>query len=397
MLSALPPTSKSGDQFPPVFNIKLLVPELDRSRYSRTSSANLGHGGCFVSHESSRPSTAPGATLVRSTRQLRLDTMTVASPPSARGNLPEGQVFMSTFPVMESPRSSSEIGIAAPSARSYVVKHAWEPNSPRITSARTNSTRSGSTSSRRPLSRESSKRVDNEIAPHSARQHHGGSISHSGEDLSARFQRPSTARPQSFVHASTCDISEIKVKFNIRNKPSLLHAVLEDHLPTVMHIFENYESVVRIDSADADGYTALLLAVSNGNIPMVGYLISKGANIHACEYHQHWNALHIAAKNGNLSMVIILVREGADLTSVDCYGNTALHIATSAGHSSVIEFLVKKEQSLLEITNERRETPLFEAVSNGHLHIVDLLLSKGANIMARTKVSQSIGTQISRL
>jgi uncharacterized protein len=188
-----------------------------------------------------------------------------------------------------------------------------------------------------------------------------------------------------FADNDATDASNLRIKLDMNNIPSLLYAVKEDHLPTVTHLFENFESAINIEGKDRQGMTPLLVAVSNNNVPMTGYLISKGADVHASEKEQR-TALHIAACNGNLPLVILLAHKGANIAAVDGKERTALHIAASLGNLSIVEFLVKNNRGLIEAKNKYRETALFEAVVNGHVQVVDFLLSKGASVSKKAKV-----------
>jgi Ankyrin repeats (3 copies)/Ankyrin repeats (many copies) len=180
--------------------------------------------------------------------------------------------------------------------------------------------------------------------------------------------------------------TEYKLKFEYNGVPSLLHAAKENHLPTVMYIMEKFEKGYQIEAKDKDGWTPLLFAISNGNVPMAALLVAKGANVKAREVREDLTALHMAVSTGVLPGVMLLIHKGADLSAVDKKDRTPLHLAATMGHLAIAEYLVSRGANL-EVKNKQHETPLFSAVINGHLPVVDFLISKGANIAVRLDVS----------
>ena len=67
-----------------------------------------------------------------------------------------------------------------------------------------------------------------------------------------------------------------------------------------------------------------------------------------------------------------------DLNVADNAGNTPLQIAALSGFTSIVEFLLQKGCEV-DTKNIDKETPLIDAVENGHVQVVRLLLEYGAN------------------
>jgi len=88
--------------------------------------------------------------------------------------------------------------------------------------------------------------------------------------------------------------------------------------------------------------------------------------------------LTCAAKGGELETIKQLIEQGANLNEPSDYdGKTCLHVACAEGHLKIVECLLKQGASIY-VRDRRGRTPLFDAIRNKRLMIVDLLLSVGA-------------------
>jgi len=86
------------------------------------------------------------------------------------------------------------------------------------------------------------------------------------------------------------------------------------------------------NAADDGKYSALQLAVLNGNRRVAALLIEAGANVN----HQNldrFTALHAAATEGDAVLVQLLLSKGANKTLKDGRGMTAVDHAKEAGHN----------------------------------------------------------------
>ncbi|KAL9619012.1 MAG: hypothetical protein Q9160_006333 [Pyrenula sp. 1 TL-2023] len=68
----------------------------------------------------------------------------------------------------------------------------------------------------------------------------------------------------------------------------------------------------------------------------------------------------------------------SDLNLPDNAGNTPLQIAALSGFANIVKFLVSKSCEV-DTKNIDNDTPLIDAVENGHLDVIKLLLDHGAN------------------
>ena len=102
--------------------------------------------------------------------------------------------------------------------------------------------------------------------------------------------------------------------------------------------------------------------------------------------------IFIAAEQGKFESVQYLIdKEGVDanLMTIKDYeniveGDTLLHVACQNGHLSIVQYLISKKVNI-ESKDSLDGTPLHIACQNGHLPIVQYLIKKGASIEANDK------------
>ncbi|XP_029657066.1 E3 ubiquitin-protein ligase MIB2-like isoform X2 [Octopus sinensis] len=91
--------------------------------------------------------------------------------------------------------------------------------------------------------------------------------------------------------------------------------------------------------------------------------------------------LHWACDQGYLHTVdLLLGHNGIDANVVDNDGDTPLHVAVQQRKYIVVCAMLKQDSVNLEIVNKEYRTPLLEAVSDGHLGIMQRLIARGTNV-----------------
>ena len=147
--------------------------------------------------------------------------------------------------------------------------------------------------------------------------------------------------------------------------------------------------------------TPLHSAAEKNAIKMGELLISKGANINAkgiiyqnmkssfliiiIQFKERnlninkWTPLHIAAGNDSVKMGELLISKGADINAKDIIYQNAIP-------SFLIMIIQFKERNL----NQNNETPLHRAAIHDSIKIGILLISKGADINAKTIIYQNM-------
>ena len=102
--------------------------------------------------------------------------------------------------------------------------------------------------------------------------------------------------------------------------------------------------------------------------------------------------LHIAAVEANVGLVEQLIKEGADILAQDHCGWTPLHEASNRGHLDVVRVLVSHGANVNDKGGPHCDwtTPLMDAALNGHRGVVELLLERGANPLQINKQGQTV-------
>jgi ankyrin repeat protein len=130
-----------------------------------------------------------------------------------------------------------------------------------------------------------------------------------------------------------------------------------------------------IDSRDAAGQTALMYAAEAGQIEVVKYLVSNGADVNAqSEGIGLGTALIYAASANRLDVMEYLIEQGADVNAMTRNKETALFWASAQGHVEAVKILLKngaytelknkKDQTALDVAKELNRTEVIELLKN---------------------------------
>jgi ankyrin repeat protein len=136
-----------------------------------------------------------------------------------------------------------------------------------------------------------------------------------------------------------------------------------------------------IDSRNAHGETALLVATHANQIEAARLLIEAGADVNARDEIEDSPYLYAGAR-GHLEILKLTLSHGADIRSTNRYGGTALIPASERGHVETVRTLIAAGVDVNHV-NKLGWTALLEAIilSDGgprHQQIVKLLLDAGA-------------------
>lgn len=142
------------------------------------------------------------------------------------------------------------------------------------------------------------------------------------------------------------------------------------------------ENAADLEAPDFEGRRPLGAAARNGHPEVVTFLLGKGANVNATDNFDR-TSLHYAATYDYDSIVETVISSGAKIQAKSTGDNTALHFSAYNNCLDVVKRLLKKDKSLLEMESSEGDTALTLAAYKGHLPIVQLLLSSGANIKAK--------------
>jgi ankyrin repeat protein len=130
----------------------------------------------------------------------------------------------------------------------------------------------------------------------------------------------------------------------------------------------------KVDFADLDGDTALILAIEQGHLGVVKQLLAAGANLTQTD-----NLLSLAAMSGNLALLEFLCDRGLPVNVKDESGDAALHVATLEDQGAMVQYLLARGAAV-DLANAQGDTPLLIAVYQGNRAIAQSLLAHGADI-----------------
>ncbi|CAL1296328.1 unnamed protein product [Larinioides sclopetarius] len=140
--------------------------------------------------------------------------------------------------------------------------------------------------------------------------------------------------------------------------------------------------ITRDENVDANvtnnGLTALHIAVANGNLNFIEYLIQTGANVNTIS-DRFSTPLHLAVRRGNLKIVEYLILNGAKINARRIDGTTPLHYAVLYGHMPVTKLLLEKGACTNAMDNIMKRTPLMFAFQYASCDMVDELLNVNGN------------------
>jgi ankyrin repeat protein len=95
-----------------------------------------------------------------------------------------------------------------------------------------------------------------------------------------------------------------------------------------------------------------------------------------------------ASEKRDLATVHSLINSNADLdivnTTISFFGLSPLHLAAENGHLQVVDLLISKNANVNEKEKETGFTPLHLAAKEGHLKIAEVLIAKGAEVIAKS-------------
>ena len=119
---------------------------------------------------------------------------------------------------------------------------------------------------------------------------------------------------------------------------ALMWAAFNGHTPVVAYLLDNGATV---DAKDVNGRTALLYASSGPYAETVGLLLRKGADVNTQGKTEGFTALMMAASEGQIEVARVLLLNGATVDVIDRDGDTAKKFAKEKLVLVEVDFLKK--------------------------------------------------------
>ena len=135
---------------------------------------------------------------------------------------------------------------------------------------------------------------------------------------------------------------------------------------------------VYIESTNSKAMTPLLYFY--GNRPIMTMLLKAGANIHALDNNKD-SILTYLAQSNNQEAIIELYHRGMNLSHRNDTGCTCFHFAAAYNQPDMILTLLDLDVDV-DITTNAGQTALHLASSSGYKRVVEILLTRNADIGA---------------
>jgi uncharacterized protein len=139
-----------------------------------------------------------------------------------------------------------------------------------------------------------------------------------------------------------------------------------------------------VNAAEADGTTALHLAIQRDDPEMVDLLIAAGANAKAVNRYGI-SAMHVAATLGSAPILEKLLQAGASADTATPEGETALMAASRTGDAASVKLLVARGAPVEATESWKGQTALMWAAAENNAAAMRILIEAGANVKARSK------------
>ena len=214
----------------------------------------------------------------------------------------------------------------------------------------------------------------------------------SQNDQQPMFKDNSTKKEPSLGVVSTSKKSTDHFIRSEVHKPHSVRASEYYHKPHRPATIENY-----INNASGGHETLLHFAARCDDVRLAFDAFAKGADIDARDINDS-TPLHTAILNNSLETSKFLIANGANIKARDKKGRTPLHIAAVKKSKKSAMLLLNKENlsnnkeansapgsinRLVNITDNRAQTPLHTAASHDADEIASILIENGADINAR--------------
>ena len=171
-------------------------------------------------------------------------------------------------------------------------------------------------------------------------------------------------------------------KIHAASPAAVVEAAMQGNHDTVRALLKEGADV---NTAQADGMTALHWAAQKNDVDLAKMLLYAGANVKATTRIGGYTPLLVAAKLGHAQVIDALLASGADPNGRTMNGTTPLMFAAQAGNLAAVQALLDKGADVNAKEKVKGETALTFAAAYGRADVVRLLTAKGADVNVTTK------------
>ena len=185
----------------------------------------------------------------------------------------------------------------------------------------------------------------------------------------------------------------LKTRRKRDNMSAFLLAIEQNNLYIAKKL---YKKCGNIEDMDINNRTALLIAIQNGALNIVDYLIMLGANVNHCSkggYNSLIMAI-ISENGGNLTLIEDLLKSGVNVNIQDDKGCTSLMYAVKKGYKTIVEILLKNANP--NIKDKYGYSAMKYAQFSRNDEIIALLLNAGCQMEVEIDVIEKIVSTINK-
>jgi len=143
---------------------------------------------------------------------------------------------------------------------------------------------------------------------------------------------------------------------------------------------------VNVNTAEADGTTALHWAVQKDDLDLVDRLIKAGAKVNVRNDYGS-TPMSEAAVNASTAVIDRLLKAGANAESANADGQTALMVISRTSNVEAAKLLLKAGANANAVEKFHEQTALMWAAAEGQPAMVKVLVDAGAQVDARSRVN----------
>ena len=163
---------------------------------------------------------------------------------------------------------------------------------------------------------------------------------------------------------------------NRKDFKAAIRAIHNQDLNDLRSIINKNKAILN-DIEDSKGNTLLNVAVIEGHIEIVKYLVSDGADLNQQDSSEE-TPLIIAIKEGKLDLIAYFLSQDADVNVKVYFNDTPLHKAVDKGDLEIVKLVVTNGADL-NLKNNQKETPLFVAVESNQTNVAEYLISQNGD------------------
>lgn len=186
-----------------------------------------------------------------------------------------------------------------------------------------------------------------------------------------------------FALATMCCLSALVASAQDDESTRLADAAMQRDFDTVHALLKQQD--VDVNAFGTDGTPALHWVVRVGDIALTQELIDAGAKVNMVNRYG-LPALYIAASDGDVKMMKVLLKAGADPNTRDKTGETMLMAAAQSGNPNALKLLLDSEAEVDARDPTYEQTALMFALRENDNVAVKLLIERGADVNAQTRV-----------